>query len=55
MNGHGPVAQTRDRGPPFRIPSAQVGQGWGLGAPGRDARTLLLHAPSTTLVLQCCS
>ena len=34
MNRYGPVVQTRSRGPPFRIPSSQVGYGWGLGVPG---------------------
>ena len=33
--GYGPVVQTRSRGPPSRIPSWQVGYGWGLGVPGR--------------------
>ena len=29
------MVQTRPRGPPFRIPSSQVGYGWGLGVGGR--------------------
>ena len=36
INRYGPVVQVRCRSSPFRIPSAQVGYGWGLRMGGKD-------------------